>query len=449
MVLSWIKIPCLIILTMCGVIAMTPVSAADYLQPVQNVVSSDYGYFHVTSEPPGADVVFDDRYVGETPVTVPVFSSGSPGHTISISKIGYVTWTRSYSQNPVPGETIQVFAPLDPTSATGSVRVSSSPSGALVSLDGTKGQMAPWVFSGVTAGDHVIQAFLSGFSPFSQTVRVEPGKTAEVQAVLLPLTSTGSLQVVTTPGGADLYIGTIYYGKTSITIGSLATGTHAILIRETGYDDLTGNITIEPGKTTYLSFTLTPYQKPTTGSLRITSNPAGASIFIDGSYKGVTHADEPTAFTGILPGIHSVELKLPNYQGYTGNIEIVAGVTTAINASLEASPNPAPYASVEIDSIPSGAQVFMDGTLQGITPENLPSVPAGTHTFLVRLPGYSDYTTTLSLTPGKSAIISAALAPLPTAAPTTTAWGFLSVPAGVIILAIALDARAKRRRTGK
>ena len=98
MVMSWIKIPCLVILATCGLVAMAPVYAADYLQPVQNVVSSDYGYFHVSSEPPGADVVFDDRYVGETPVTVPIFSSGSPGHTIRISKIGYV----HHGPSPIP-----------------------------------------------------------------------------------------------------------------------------------------------------------------------------------------------------------------------------------------------------------------------------------------------------------------------------------------------------------
>ena len=54
---------------------------ADFLQPVYNQPSGDYGYYQVSSSPSGADVVFDGKFVGETPVTIPVFSSSTPGHT--------------------------------------------------------------------------------------------------------------------------------------------------------------------------------------------------------------------------------------------------------------------------------------------------------------------------------------------------------------------------------
>ena len=265
---------------------------ADILQPVTNQPSGDYGYYQVGSSPSGADVVFDGKFVGETPTTVPVFSSGTPGHTISVSKIGYITWTQSYSLNPVAGQTIPVFAPLQPTEATGSIKVISSPSGALVNLDGTMGQMSPWTYTSVPVGGHVIQAFLSGFSPYSGPVEVVAGQTTDVYAVLYPLTSTGALQVVTSPGGADLYIDSIYKGKTSTAIGSIATGTHVLLLKHYGYQDLTGKVIIEEGKTTYLSFTLIPFTEPTTGNLRISSDPAGAGIYIDGTYNGVTHTGE-------------------------------------------------------------------------------------------------------------------------------------------------------------
>ncbi len=53
---------------------------ADFLQPVSSQSSGDYGYYQVGSSPSGADVVFDGKFVGETPVTVPVFSSSTPFH---------------------------------------------------------------------------------------------------------------------------------------------------------------------------------------------------------------------------------------------------------------------------------------------------------------------------------------------------------------------------------
>jgi hypothetical protein len=418
---------------------------ADVLQEVSSQPSGDYGYYQVGSSPSGADVVFDGKFVGETPITVPVFSSSTPGHTISVSKIGYITWTQSYSQNPVAGQRIPIFAPLQPTVATGSIKVMSSPSGALVNLDGTMGQMSPWIYTSVPVGGHVIQAFLSGFSPYSGPVEVVAGQTTEVNAFLYPLTSTGALQVVTSPGGADLYIDNIYQGKTSTAIGSIATGTHVVTLKQYGYQDLTGQVIIEEGKTTYLSFTLVPFTEPTTGNLRISSDPGGAGIYIDGSYNGVTHADELTAFTGITPGQHSVELKLSNYQGYTETVEIVAGMTSTISANLVRSPNPGPYASLEINSVPSGASVFLDNTVQGITPLTLSSVPAGKHTISIRMTGYSDYSTIMQLSPGQSALISAALAPVPTPAPTaTTPSGLFPVMAAPIIAAVLVIMKRSR-----
>jgi hypothetical protein len=422
---------------------------ADFLQPVSNHPSGDYGYYQVGSSPSGADVVFDGKFVGETPITVPVFSSSTPGHTISVSKIGYITWTQSYSQNPVAGQRIPIFAPLQPTEATGSINVISSPSGALVNLDGTMGQMSPWTYTSVPVGGHIIQAFLSGFSPYSGPVEVIAGQTTEVNAFLYPLTSTGALQVVTSPGGADLYIDGIYQGKTSTAIGSIATGTHVVTLKHYGYQDLTGQVIIDEGKTTYLSFTLIPFTEPTTGNLRISSEPAGAGVYIDGSYNGVTHTNELTAFTGIAPGPHSVELKLSNYQGYSETVEIVAGMTSTISANLARSPTPGPYASVEISSVPSGASVFLDDAVQGITPLTLSSVPAGKHAVSIRMTGYSDYSTMMQISPGQSALISAALSPVPAPVPTATTPSSLLPTTVAPVVAAALVIMKRYRISGK
>jgi hypothetical protein len=423
--------------------------AADFLQPVSGQPSGDYGYYQVGSSPSGSDVVFDGKFVGETPITVPVFSSSTPGHTLSVSKIGYITWTQSFSQNPVAGQTIPVFAPLQPTEATGSVKVLTSPSGALVNLDGTMGQMSPWIYTGVPVGGHVVQAFLSGFSPYSGPVVVTAGQTTEVFTVLYPLTSTGALQVVTSPGGADLYLDGIYKGKTSTAIGSIATGTHIVVLKHYGYQDLTGEVIIEEGKTTYLSFTLIPFSEPTTGNLRISSDPAGAGIYIDSTYSGITHTGDPTIFTGIAPGSHSVELKMSNYQGYSETVEISAGMTSTVNANLAPSPNPGPFASVEFDSVPSGATVFLDDGVQGITPLTISSVPSGRHMISMRLTGYSDYSTIVQLSPGQSSLISTALAPVPTPASTTRAPpGLIPVTAAPLI-AGALVLIKRYRTSGK
>jgi len=127
----------------------------------------------------------------------------------------------------------------------------------------------------------------------------------------------------------------------------------------------------------------------------------------------------------------------------------VAGTTSTISANLARSPNPSPYASLEISSVPSGASVFLDDVVQGITPLTLSSVPAGKHTLSIHMTGYSDYSTTMQLYPGQSALVSAALAQVPAPLPTaTTPPGLLSVTAAPVIAA-ALVIMKKYRISGK
>ncbi|HVP95180.1 MAG TPA: PEGA domain-containing protein, partial [Methanoregulaceae archaeon] len=335
-----------------------------------------------------------------------------------ISKIGYITWLQSYSLNPEPGQTIPVFAPLQTSELAGSVSVSSVPNGALVSLDGQNGQMAPWIYGNVPVGMHMVQAYLSGYSPYTTQVNVESGQTSFVEAGLIPLGSVGTLQVISSPGGADLYVDDVYKGKTSLTVGNLASGDHSVVLKLYGYQEITGKTTVDQGQTTILSFTLTPGSQPRTGTLTVSSSPPGAGIYVDDEYRGLTRSDGPVVFTGMVPGEHGVTLKLANYQVYTKTFEIAAGQTVAVTAVLTAGPVPIPFAALEISSYPSGASAFVDDVFSGQTPVTIQSVPSGHHTIAIRMNGYEDYNTGFNLSPGQSALISAALAPLPAPVPT-------------------------------
>ena len=56
-------------------------------------------------------------------------------------------------------------------------------------------------------------------------------------------------------------------------------------------------------------------------------------------------------------------------------------------------PTPTPaYGSMAIISEPSGANVYLDNAIKGITPMTIDAVPNGRHTVLLRLDGYEDYT---------------------------------------------------------
>lgn len=222
-------------------------ASSSYAQaPTGNAGGEEEGYFRISSSPLGAEVLFDGVFVGETPVKVPVFPGGTPRHTIAVSKPGYLPWVQKYSANPDPGESYDVFAELEASTSFGTLVVTSSPDGALITVDGGRGQEAPWRYSDISTGSHLVQAFLSGYEPYAKIVDVPPKGEVKINAVLFPLTNVGSLQVKTSPGGADVYVDGVFKGATATTIGNLAAGKHFVLLKRAGYDDWTDTVEIAP-----------------------------------------------------------------------------------------------------------------------------------------------------------------------------------------------------------
>ena len=73
--------------------------------------------------------------------------TGTPGHTVTVSKQGYQTWSQYYSGNPAAGQHIAVYAALTPVPVTlpttampggqqGYYAINANVDGAAVSFDG-------------------------------------------------------------------------------------------------------------------------------------------------------------------------------------------------------------------------------------------------------------------------------------------------------------------------
>jgi len=85
-------------------------------------------------------------------------------------------------------------------------------------------------------------------------------------------------------------------------------------------------------------------------------------------------------------------------------------------AGLDAIPRIAP-GSVSITGIPAGATVIADGGAIGTTPLSTSTLAAGQHTIVIRLSGYADYTTSVTVQPGTTVTVAYTLIPSRTASP--------------------------------
>jgi hypothetical protein len=398
------------------------------------------GYFFIQSIPSGADAYFDNIFWGETPVTIPVSTTGNPSHSIRITLPGYETWTSSYQGNPGPDQTITITATLTPSQQVGNIQVVSSPSGATVTLDRSQSAITPYTFTYIPVGSHEVSVYLSGYQTFYTNVNVNRGQTAYINAVLNPVVTSGSLRVDSNPSGAAVYVDSIYRGVTSTIVGNLAPGSHSVRLSKAGYQDWTGTVSISAGATTTLSPTLTPDQQPQYATVSIRSIPPGANVYGDGVYVGQTSAAHALVFTQVTPGIHTLLLSKAGYQDYTATQTVVAGQNYDLTIPLTAVPNPT-TGGISVISSPSGAEVYLNNAFRGLTPITLDSLTPGSYTVLLKLSGYSDWSSTAQVTAGQTAQLTATLNPLPTPTPSGLLPVTILAALGVLFLAV-------RKRSG-
>lgn len=73
--------------------------------------------------------------------------------------------------------------------------------------------------------------------------------------------------------------------------------------------------------------TTDPVTTPDPGSIYVTSNPAGAQIWLDGANKNLT---TPDTLENVAEGVHTVTLKLTDYKDTTFSISVSAGQMSVV-----------------------------------------------------------------------------------------------------------------------
>lgn len=170
------------------------------------------------------------------------------------------------------------------------------------------------------------------------------------------------------------------------------------------------------------------------------SNPPGAQIFIDGVewWPGAVTAADGATFRGIPPGTHTYELRKSGYISATGTFDLALNTPVTISNTLYSTScvpnwqcepgqtgyevdgcgnrreNPLclPLGSIKLTTSIPGAEIFLDGTDQGIrTPSTITSIPAGSHNYALKLAGFNDATGTVQVIENQTAEVSVQLIP--------------------------------------
>ena len=196
--------------------------------------------------------------------------------------------------------------------------------------------------SNLSSGSHEIKLSKVGYLESVHYPLIYEGKTTNITTILYPITfsslSTGFL-TVRSPQVSYFYIDdnafTTYFGTNSLKVkANLSPGQHKVKLNQFGYKETILYPVIEAGKLTIVDF---GYMDLLYGSLLVISNPANASVYVDGNFKGYSvsgYGESSKAFTGIPVGTHSVKVSKPWYKDYTTTRTITEGALNSFSVTL-------------------------------------------------------------------------------------------------------------------
>jgi hypothetical protein len=328
----------------------------------------------------------------------------------------------------VPPATPYVYTPHD----DGTIYVESSPSGAVISVDGVNYGHAPVTIPNLFPGSYTITAELAGYQRFTTVTTLSGGTRASVFCPLVADNTGNGLYVTSNPANANIYVDGVLKGKTPSMLKDTTAGSHAIQITLSGYADWKATVDAPSGGTRTVSAVLKETDADVNQGLDISSNPGGAKITLDGVEKGVT----PKILNNVAPGIHILTIEYPSYITWKSTVDVPETQIKQISINLTPNPESAP-GWITVFSNPGNASVTLDGNYVGRTSAgsslNLDSKPPGDYTLVLALPGYKSYTRRVIVSPNNVSTVNATLVPVSG----SLAKGALSVtsdPAGATIL---------------
>jgi hypothetical protein len=121
----------------------------------------------------------------------------------------------------------------------------------------------------------------------------------------------------------------------------LLPGEHEISVRESGYQNHTEQVLLEPGKKTLVHVSLEKDPQAqyasVTAEIKLAVEPDRAAVFVDGNYAGHAHDFGGVGRAMLVsPGSHKIKIALPGYRTFETEVKLLANQKYEIKTVLPA-----------------------------------------------------------------------------------------------------------------
>ena len=167
-----------------------------------------------------------------------------------------------------------------------------------------------------------------------------PGLVSGQNQVMVEVDFDGATKVEKSSG---VWIDGQYVGYLKELKGSkkilLLPGEHQLAVKQSGYNDFSQKLVLEPGQTQHIRVTMQKASGATapkvSATLKVDIQPSRAAVFIDDAFLG--HAGELGGTfhsMAISPGKHRIKVELPGYRTFETEVNLLAGQKSEIKTEL-------------------------------------------------------------------------------------------------------------------
>lgn len=298
----------------------------------------------------------------------------------------------------VTDDELQLLA-LEMEKKPGHLEVTTNPKNVEIVVDGevVSGELvgtSPMTISPLTPGTHQLEINAPRY--FSETASVDIEGLDRTQSLHMDLKPAwGFGQFSTSPAGASVLIKDKLIGQTPITTEILSEG-EEVTIKLPGYKPWIKKLSVGAGETVVIpEITL----EPADGVLELTSKPSGATVTIDGEYKGTT----PITLDVSAHDQHNISLFLNGHITRKEKVSLMPGESKALDIPLTANKG-----DIRIITSPADAAIWIDGRLMGNLSNSKGktfSLPSRPHRIEIKKPGYANKTRIVTPQPNLNQIV--------------------------------------------
>ena len=266
------------------------------------------------------------------------------------------------------------------------LEISSQPESAEVTVNGKQVGLTPLVLQIDVAG-HMVEVRKKGHHPHFE--RIQPGAIDPYQVEVRLEPFRPPVRLTSSPPGASILMAGKPLGTTPCVV-PLPLGTKEVTFSLAGHQSRTITLQVPDERPVGLHCLL----ESLLGKLRVDTTPQGASIYINGQYRG----NSPLVLTDLMAGRHEVQGRLAGHENVSNSVTLLKDQEVRVPLpAFQAKPG-----ALRVETTPTGVDVYGNDELLGTTPFERKNLAPGILILRLTKTGFDDVHQNASIGPGKT-----------------------------------------------